>query len=309
MVLAVIALTVATVIAYSFLGAQSTSIGIARNVSNHSEARYIAESGLDLAIAYVTGGADWRTEKPHGTWVADEAFAGGTYTIVGEDGEDLDRDGIISQPSEGDGDLTDDASDPLTLTVTGKFNNRTHVARATLRANNLPFLVNGNFEDSLNDGNDDPDPGWDVDEGRKLTIVDTSTGQVKDGDYALWFETAGNAYTAYQEMTGLAPGETYTLTAYLHMLLIEGHNKNSDPLFRISIGETETDTPLVEHVQTEVTTDWLEVTLHVIAPDNGAIWVKANYEDVKYGSLYLDDITFEDSQGNSGGGAGYSVDW
>jgi hypothetical protein len=51
---------------------------------------------------------------------------------VGQDGVDADGDGVISVPAEGDGDLTDDNSDLLTLSVTGQVNGTTHVVRAVI---------------------------------------------------------------------------------------------------------------------------------------------------------------------------------
>jgi len=86
----------------------------------------VAESGLELAIAYIRANEDWRTDQSHGTWVTDQSFGDGTFTIVGEDGEDTDGDGTV----DGDGDLGDDPDDLLTLTVTGKVSGTTHIARA-----------------------------------------------------------------------------------------------------------------------------------------------------------------------------------
>lgn len=126
--LALIVVIVSATLAYSYLGAQSTSIGIARNVNRQCRARYIAETGLELALAYVESASDWRTEQSDGTWVVNEPFGGGTFTITGEDGEDTNGDGIV----DGDDDLADDSSDLLTLTVTGSFGDNSHVVRAVV---------------------------------------------------------------------------------------------------------------------------------------------------------------------------------
>jgi hypothetical protein len=128
LLLALFAVTIASVLALSFLSAQSTSLGIARNIQNHSRARYVAESGLELAVAYIRSDEDWRTNQLHGIWVADEASGEGTFTIIGEDGEDTDGDGTVN----GDGDLADDPADPLTITVTGSVNGASHVVRAVV---------------------------------------------------------------------------------------------------------------------------------------------------------------------------------
>ena len=125
LLLALLAVALATMLATSFLSAQSTTIGIARNVENQSKARYVAESGLELAVAYIRSDSAWRTAKPNGTWVTNATFGEGTFTIVGQDGQDTNGDGIV----DGDGDLTDDPTDLLTLTVTGQVNGASHVAR------------------------------------------------------------------------------------------------------------------------------------------------------------------------------------
>jgi len=128
LLLTLFAVAIAATLALSFLGAQSTSIGVARNLQNHPRARYVAESGLELAIAYIRANADWRTSRPDGTWVTNEPFADGTFTIVGQDGEDTNGDGLV----DGDGDLTDDTSDPVTIRVTGMVNATSHVVLAVL---------------------------------------------------------------------------------------------------------------------------------------------------------------------------------
>src|SRR5690606_35955714 len=121
------------IIAYSYLGSQGTSLGIARNIKDHTAARYVAESGMDLALAYVKATSDWRTARSVGEWVSNAPLAGGFCTIRADDGEDLDGDGIIG-PGEGDGDLNNDPSDPLTLTVTGRVNQSTCVVKVVLRS-------------------------------------------------------------------------------------------------------------------------------------------------------------------------------
>jgi len=119
LVFVLLAVVVAATLAGSYLGGQSTSIGIARNVDNQARARFVAETGLELAVAHVRANSSWRTDHSQGNWVVDDPFAGGTFTVLGEDGADADGDGVIANPAEGDGDLADDASDLLTLTATG----------------------------------------------------------------------------------------------------------------------------------------------------------------------------------------------
>lgn len=128
LLLVLFAVTVSAALALSFLSSQSTTLGIARNLQDHSRARYVAESGLALTLAYVRANGDWRTVQSHGTWVTDEAFGAGTFTVVGEDGVDTDGDGVV----DGDGDLSDDTGDSATITVTGTVGGATHTVKAQI---------------------------------------------------------------------------------------------------------------------------------------------------------------------------------
>lgn len=139
LVLVLVAAAVAFTIASAYLASQATAITIARNAENHAQARYVAETGVRLTCAYVQSDPDWRDDQAQGTWVADQPFGPGTFTVVGEDGADADGDGVISQPDEGDGDLGDDLSDLLTLTVTGQVGDTRHIVRVVLTPlNSLP---------------------------------------------------------------------------------------------------------------------------------------------------------------------------
>jgi hypothetical protein len=59
-----------------------------------------------------------------------QPFGAGTFSIVGQDGEDADGDGVV----DGDGDLVDDPADPVTLTVTAAVDGVTHTVRAVARS-------------------------------------------------------------------------------------------------------------------------------------------------------------------------------
>lgn len=119
LLLALIVVTIAATLAYSFLASESTSTAIARNIRDSAEARYVAESGLDLAIAYVKATSNWRTARTSGsTWVSNQSFGLGTFTITGTDPVD--------------GDFSNNNIDPLLLTVAGKVGNTVKIAKAAL---------------------------------------------------------------------------------------------------------------------------------------------------------------------------------
>lgn len=133
LLLAMIAVIVAATLAYSYLASQGTSIGIARNIRDAAPARYLAETGLELASRYIEAHSDWRTLQPNGVWALNQSYGSGTFTIRVEDGTDLNGNGAIDA-GEGDGSLSDSASDPATITVTGKVGNTTQVVRAIVRS-------------------------------------------------------------------------------------------------------------------------------------------------------------------------------
>ena len=118
----------------SFLSAQATNTHVARNVVNLGSARAIAESGLNVGIAYVRSQANWRYEQIHGAWLAEHPFAGGSFALQFQD--------------ETDSDLADDAADQVTLTSLGLFGNTR--ARIVVVINSPPATRNVGL---VSDGN------------------------------------------------------------------------------------------------------------------------------------------------------------
>jgi len=121
LLLVLIAVVVSSTVAYSYLAAQGTSVGIARNISGTSQARFIAESGIELTMGYIRKNAGWRAAQSNGTWLSDQPLLNGRYTIRVEDGSDANGDGSISIPGEGDGDLKNDPTQTFTITSTGVY--------------------------------------------------------------------------------------------------------------------------------------------------------------------------------------------
>lgn len=125
MLLVIIAVAMVTVLALAFLNAQGTTTGIAANVDRQGHAQYIAESALTMAVAEMKANTNWRTTFTNGVWVNNQAMNAGTFTLRGEDGIDSDGNGTV----DGDGDLTDDPAELVTLTAIATFQGVSHTAR------------------------------------------------------------------------------------------------------------------------------------------------------------------------------------
>lgn len=124
LLLALIAATVAAVLASAYLSEQGGSLGIARNIQDRARARCVTAAGLDLTMAYIKATATWRTARTHGTWVSSQSLCGGAVSVRVEDGIDANGDGVISTPTEGDGNLANDAGQSFTITVSGTVERR-----------------------------------------------------------------------------------------------------------------------------------------------------------------------------------------
>ncbi len=129
MILVLIAVSIATILSLSFLASQATTHGVSQNIQNQAQARSVAESALVAAINYVQNNSDFRDVKTNGLWASDVSFNGGTFDLYGYDGVDTDDDGVVDDT---DGDLADDNTDPLTLTVVGHYNGVSHTVHAVV---------------------------------------------------------------------------------------------------------------------------------------------------------------------------------
>ena len=126
--LVMVAVATALVLSCVYLSEQSAAVQISHNLDAREQARMVAESGLEMAIAYVRASDNWREECAEGLWVKDQPFAGGSFCVYGQDGHDLDGDGTV----DGDGDLADDWMDTLTLTAVGRCQDAEYTVRAVV---------------------------------------------------------------------------------------------------------------------------------------------------------------------------------
>ena len=124
--MAVLGVAVAMVLSVSFLNATVTSSSIAQNVTRQAEARAIAESGMSIALEYIKRNDDWRTVQNNGQWASNHAFGYGAFAIDAVDA---------------DGDLTDNNSEPLALTVTSTVGGVTYAAKSTLHTTKRLLMI------------------------------------------------------------------------------------------------------------------------------------------------------------------------
>lgn len=186
MLLVVVAVAVASVLSAAYLSVQSSAAQIAGNISCRTRARFIAESGLEMALAYVQRDEAWRTDRSNGLWVSEHPYAGGALSLLGEDGEDTDGDGVI----EGDGDLSDNDMDMLTLTSVGTYGGCKHIAQAVVPPTKR-MLVIVNDPNSLSSEDTDRYSllvkwGWKVRLLRAKPTLDEFNAAV-DGIHAVYF--------------------------------------------------------------------------------------------------------------------------
>ncbi|MCC7192951.1 MAG: hypothetical protein IT444_09245 [Phycisphaeraceae bacterium] len=128
MLMVLMAVGVATILAMGFLASQSTAMGVGRNLEYQDRARDIAETGLQLAIAKVKADSSWRSNLPNGIWTQNTSYAGGQFTVRGDDGAY----NYTTNEVEGDGNLNDDPTDSCTITSVGKYGGVSHTVRALI---------------------------------------------------------------------------------------------------------------------------------------------------------------------------------
>jgi hypothetical protein len=133
LLMVMIGMVVCTILTAGFLASQGTSIGIARNERDAAKCHGIAKSGIDMCYWLIKNKADWRTTMNPGTWLSNAAIGDGTVTVTVADGD-------------GTNNFADDTTQPVTLTSTGTYDNRTFTLTASVRpTGGGTVFYNGNF--------------------------------------------------------------------------------------------------------------------------------------------------------------------
>jgi hypothetical protein len=121
-------IAILTILGATLLATESLSAPMARRSGERLQARMIAEAALAMTMEHLKATPGWRTTLPDGLWVENQALNGGRFTLYGEDGAAPDT----HSPVTGDGSLSNNPADPVTLTVIGVSGSARHIARATL---------------------------------------------------------------------------------------------------------------------------------------------------------------------------------
>ncbi|MEE2912757.1 MAG: hypothetical protein VX436_03025, partial [Planctomycetota bacterium] len=82
LMLVMVAILVTGGMAVAYFGSRDNSIAISVNIESSAQARAVAETGLDLAIAILETDADWRTNHIDGVLLSNFEISGGIITIT-----------------------------------------------------------------------------------------------------------------------------------------------------------------------------------------------------------------------------------
>ncbi|MCA9296774.1 MAG: hypothetical protein KC983_09650, partial [Phycisphaerales bacterium] len=81
MMLVLICMMIATVLALAFLSSRMNTAAVSTNISRQAEARWLAQSGLDIGIAVLETNSNWRMRHNKGVILNDFALGNGTIRL------------------------------------------------------------------------------------------------------------------------------------------------------------------------------------------------------------------------------------
>lgn len=81
MVLVLLAMTVGVTLGLTYLASVTRTTHVAGVIEDHTQARLVADAGLQLSVAYIERVPDGWREREAGTWVDEEDLLGGSITI------------------------------------------------------------------------------------------------------------------------------------------------------------------------------------------------------------------------------------
>lgn len=81
MMLVLVCMLMATILAAAFLASRDNSAVVGLNANRQTEARWIAQAGLETGVALLETSADWRTAHTDGILLDSKSFGAGTFTV------------------------------------------------------------------------------------------------------------------------------------------------------------------------------------------------------------------------------------
>ena len=152
MMLVIFTSTIVFTLMIGFCYANAMNVTVASNIKDRGQARMIAESGVQMALAALINDTNWRANRTPGNWVNDASYGGGNLTITAQAGQDTNGDGVV----EGSGSFIGSADQPVTLTGTARFGRAVAKVQAVLQPQavgmgataSLNLTVNGGTVDS-----------------------------------------------------------------------------------------------------------------------------------------------------------------
>lgn len=189
---------IVTVIGMTALTGARLQFANASDQQDVAQARLLGEQGVGLALQHLDEYTNWRTGYTNGSWYVGHSTEINTYQIR------------LVDPT--DGDLADDPSDPVRISVRADIDNVTRIVSATahiVTVNNLgdDLIDNGGFESGTSDWTGSPF-SWNAD----LDAINNGTAYVGD-QYLRVSGRDGNTSGARQTLTtaDVIEGESYLL--------------------------------------------------------------------------------------------------
>jgi len=263
------AATIVTVIGLSALWVARVRGRGAKVDQDAAQARFYAQSAVDIVRFRIANDPNWRTTYTHDTWQADKALGEHTFSFKLAD--------------EADGDLANDPSQPVRLYTRANVGDATRLYSVLLQPPESPnVLTNTGFEDGT--------AGW---VSWNCTLV--PSGEPHTGAACMLLEGRADLFAnAWQDVTGIIKnGQAYSVEVWAKT---RSGTENLTISFR-TIAST-SGTRIFVSDSTLVGTTWTKVTGTLTPTWSGTLtqarWRVYSYPDGGSADFYIDDAVMID---------------